>query len=346
MRADEKFLPIDLHLDEDARMSLLPNEFKEREALVMEVVKKTEDYKKEQKRINKAIKTLKNRLPEKKTKKGKDSIKKEIEDLKKQKPVKPRTLITKKMVEENRLVEDLTFSPAVGKLPEKSDGDVFVRTSSSDERFIKKYAKDIKKSEVLTKKASKSVALKKAERKYQFKNGLGVSSVKKQEMKDFDEDTWVVIVCRMAKAIPTLVELTDIEIKKLVYSSPQLSERGFSVVRQMEAILDAEYKKEQYLNILVLNKQFEGLIETKMEEQVFRCVLQRVKTIKAIESQKVRTAYRVKKNLINRLKNYCIKNGWDKNWFFEHFGELPPVKYCVKMDEKKQGFKDEYREIC
>lgn len=149
-------------------------------------------------------------------------------------------------------------------------------------------------------------------------------------IKDFSLEVWILMACRVFKSIPNLIALLDLDVKRIAFNSPRLSERGVSTIRQLEALTQYAERKEQYLNLYVLNKIFAGLLKSPLEREVFLIVFQRSKDIKQLESQKLRTAYRIRRTMLKRFKEFCLSRGYDKEWFFEHFGNLPPIRYFAE----------------
>ena len=152
-----------------------------------------------------------------------------------------------------------------------------------------------------------------------------------EKLKAFTLEEWVVMVCRLFDAMPSLINLMDLDIRRIAYTSPVLTAKGMTTIHQLEMMLESKERKEQYLNIYVLNQDFAELLKNDEERKVFRYVLQGSPgKIKKKNGQKLRTAYRIRRNILNRLKEFCISHGFSQDWFYDHFSCLPPVLYLAE----------------
>ena len=159
-------------------------------------------------------------------------------------------------------------------------------------------------------------------------------------LKNFSLEIWILMVCRIYKSIPNLIALIDLDVKRIAYNSPRLSERGMSTIKQLESLQKMVDRKEQYLNLYVLNKLFAGMLENEMEREVFLIVFQRSKDMRQLESQKLRTAYRVRRNILKRFKEFCLTKGYDANWFYNHFSGLSPVRYFAEVHDNDKRLEE------
>lgn len=149
-------------------------------------------------------------------------------------------------------------------------------------------------------------------------------------LKNYPVDEWILLVTRLYKALTNLLKLIDLEVESIVVNSPRLAERGQSTIKQLEELIQYRDYKIELINVYCLNKIFAGLLENDYEREIFLVVMQRKKQLKQIESQKLRTAYRKRREILKRLREYCIVHGMDRNWFYEHFAWLPIVQYYAE----------------
>lgn len=143
----------------------------------------------------------------------------------------------------------------------------------------------------------------------------------------YSVEQWIETVCKYYRALPTLINLEKIEIDGLVKISPKMSSKGVSAVKQLEKILDIQDKKQQYLNMYALNKQFEKLCVSKKEIGLFKCMFQHNECIREKYGTTARSAYRAKARMMLRFVNFCALKGYNSPWFYSHFAHLPVIRY-------------------
>ena len=207
-------------------------------------------------------------------------------------------------------------------------------------KFEKEHVKDFNRCEVKRKSNEELVIQSDTERyvtkkaNYKKRMGLEPATSVNKILKNYSLEEWVVLTCRLFDAMPSMINLMDIDIKRIAYTSPVLSAKGMSTIKQLEILMQSKERKEQYLNIYVLNQMFVGLLKNDEERKVFRYVLQGTTgSIKKRYGDRLRTAYRIRKNIINRCKEYCLSMGYDEDWFYCHFADLPPVHYVVEEEK-------------
>lgn len=157
----------------------------------------------------------------------------------------------------------------------------------------------------------------------------------------FNVAQWIETVCWYYKLLPTFVNLENIEIKGRVMVSPKMSDSGISAIKQLEKIVEAQNRKEQYLNMYALNRQFENLCINSEEVKIFKCLFQRCRSIREEYGTKLRTAYRAKEKLMSRFLSYCKMKGYSSPWFYSHFAHLPMVSYDVGRRDYQNRTKEQ-----
>lgn len=148
-----------------------------------------------------------------------------------------------------------------------------------------------------------------------------------EKLRNFSVDEWIVLATRVYRAIPNLLKLIDLDVSNIVANSNKLSERGMGTIKQLEELIILKDQKVELLNLYCLNQIFAGLLTTDNEREIFLVCMQRKKHMSQLESQKLRTAYRKRREILKRFREYAIVHGMDRAWFFEHFAFLPVVKY-------------------
>lgn len=150
-----------------------------------------------------------------------------------------------------------------------------------------------------------------------------------EKLKSMSEDEWIMCILRLFKTIPLLISAIDLDVKRIAYNSGRYNAMHVTTITQMETILQLNDKKEMLLNMYVLNKLLAGLCLTYEERMVFLCVMQRSMGSDKITSQKLRTAYRTRRRLLRRFREFLLKRGYDAGWFYDHFSFLPCVHYYI-----------------
>lgn len=178
-----------------------------------------------------------------------------------------------------------------------------------------------------------------------FKSQLNFESANdaNRYLQDMGLEEWVMVVCGLFRAMPTLIKLEDLDVINMAVSGPVLSAKGMTTIEQLEIMLQAKERKEQYLNIYVLNKMFAKLLKNDDEREVFKYLFLRPEKGSARKrfGSKLRNAYRIKSKLLSRFKGMCEEKGYGAVWFYYHFAELPPV---VALIESKLGYESESAE--
>jgi len=223
-----------------------------------------------------------------------------------------------------------SLSKPTGRI-DKFNQDVFYNKFEQEhfKDFDRCEVKRKSKADLVIKSDMESYVQKKSE--YRNKMGLKPASDAFSKLKAFTLEDWIKVVCRLFDAMPSMINLMDIDIKRIAYTSPVLSAKGMSTLKQLEMLLQSKERKEQYLNIYVLNQMFIERLKNDEERKIFRHVLQAAPgSIKKRYGDKLRKAYRLRKNIINRCKEYCYSMGYDEDWFYGHFAQLPPVLYLIQ----------------
>lgn len=337
-----KDCPLDLHLDEDGRFALTDEELNERLIRFEELDEKAVNFRKKEKKIQNEIKRLSLRLTFAKKAATKKSLTKKIESLQASLK-KDYPLITLDEARKTNLIYDLRYTPGDSKLPECDAVAGFSRVSDLDTDFYFKHEDLIKSLELFSPDNPPSLyeRLARARREFKFKI--------RSKNDTFYEDVilpkvslsgWVRAVCRISRAIPTLVQLIDNELNLISRRPEEFSANGFSTVRLLERFTSRLRLKEQYLNVFVLAKEFEKVLKNKFERQVYDCLIKKSKKIKnTIDPSRVRTAYRHRGEIVNKIKACCVKKGYDKEWFMNHFGDLPPIKKLLTVEFEKEALR-------
>lgn len=159
----------------------------------------------------------------------------------------------------------------------------------------------------------------------------------------FSVEQWIETVCRYYRALPTLINLENVEINGRVMVSPKMSSYGVSAIKQLEKIVEIQSRKEQYLNMYALNKQFENLCINPKEVGIFKCLFQRCRCAREKYGTKIRTAYRTKEKMMSRFVSYCEMKGYSSPWFYSHFASLPVVCYDVGRRDLQAKLKKQYK---
>lgn len=159
-------------------------------------------------------------------------------------------------------------------------------------------------------------------------------SIKKKDvlnyLKNYPIDEWILLITRLYKALTNLLKLIDLQVESIVVNSNRLQEKGIGTIQQLEELILYQDYKVELLNAYCLNKMWAGLLEDDYEREIFLVVLQRKKQVRQIESQKLRTAYRKRREIVKRFREFCIIHGLDREWFYEHFAFLPIVQYYAE----------------
>ena len=159
----------------------------------------------------------------------------------------------------------------------------------------------------------------------------------RQVLKDYKVEEWVYLCCSLGAGVPSMVAAIDCTINRIAYEKNRYQERNVNLVHLMDTMMELMEHKEMLLNIYVLNKIFAGLVKTKEEQEVFLCVIQKSKPSNTIDGAKLRTAYRTRRNLIRRFREWCLVRGYTSEWFYDHFADVPAVRYaCENVDIKKR----------
>lgn len=167
-------------------------------------------------------------------------------------------------------------------------------------------------------------------------NSLPKTVASCQKIKDMSVDEWILCVINLFKSIPPLVTLIDLDVKRIAFNSGRYNVKHCSTISQIETILRLKEQKEMLLNIYVLNKFFAGLTLNYQERMVFLCVMQKSLPAEKITSQKLRTAYRTRRVMLRRFREFCLRRGYTAEWFYNHFAFLPCVKYYVENTKAKE----------
>lgn len=328
-------IPLDLHLDEDSRFALTDDEMNLRLQKFKDLEKQAIIYDKNEKKILNEIKRLTLRLESAKKSSTKKSLTKKIEALR-DKTKRPEGVMTLKQAKESKLLYDLRFEPGQESVPLTSTCSAAPNCSFDDSDFYFKHEDLIKSLNLLNPENPPSLYQKLAEERRKYR-------LKQVEHKNtFYEDNilprvslagWVKTICRISRAVPTLVQLIDNEVNWISRSPEDARQGGVSTVRLLERFTSRLRLKEQYLNIFVFSKELEQVLKTKFERQVYDCFIKKCKKVKnTIDPKKVRTAYRHKNDIVLKMVRATEKHGYNKEWFQNHFGDLPPVKKLL-IDE-------------
>ena len=214
---------------------------------------------------------------------------------------------------------------------EQFEQDVFYK------KFEKEKAKEFDRCEVSRKNKDQMVIMNNTERyvkaKSEFHKELhfAPANLVFKTLKEMNEEDWIALVCNLFDVMPSLINLEDLDINRVAFTSPVLSAKGMSTCMQLEVLLQAKERKEQYLNIYVLNKMFAKLLKNDDERAVFKYILQgNDESVRKVFGSKLRTAYRLRNKLLLRIKDYCLSKGYDRVWFYDHFAELPPIMCAVE----------------
>ena len=161
-----------------------------------------------------------------------------------------------------------------------------------------------------------------------------------EKLKNTSLEVWIAMVCRVYKSLESMISALDIDFKRIVFNSARLSERGMTTIKQLEHLAQIRAVKDQYMNLYVLNKMWANLLKTRDERLVFLVVLQRAVKTNKLTSQKLRTAYRIRRNIIKRFKEFCLVKGYDQEWFFEHFCEIPAIRYFAEHHDTEKRIEE------
>lgn len=338
--------PLDLHLDEDMRFALSDEEMNERMNKFKNLEEQTKEYIRHEKKVNSEIKRLTSRLDSAKKSSTKKSLTKKIETLQASLK-KDFSLMTVAEAKKNNRLYDLRYNPGEELVSGEVESVVgSFRVSTNENDFYFKNEDIIKSLQLFNPENPPSLyeKLSKARREYRLRMGVKNNT--------FYEDSilsrvslagWVKAIARVSRTIPTLVQLIDNELNLISKNPEELSLNGFSTVRLLERFTSRIKLKEQYLNLFVLGKEFEKCLKNKFEHQVYDCFLKKSKKVKnTISPSRVRTAYRYRSVLVGKIKTRCQKLGYTREWFIEHFGDLPPIKklLIVEFEREAQRMKE------
>lgn len=337
-----KDCPIDLHLDEDSRFALTDEEMNERLSKFKELEDKAILSRKNEKKIQNEIKRLSLRLTFAKKPATKNSLTEKINELKASIGC-DYPLMTIDEAKEKNLFYDTRYNPGDKTFPEKLENVGGFRASASDRDFYFKNEHIIKSLSLFNPENPPTLydRLAKERREYRLRAGVKKNNFYEDEiLPHVSLSGWVKAVARVSRAIPTLVQLIDNELDMISKRPEELSLNGFSTVRLLERFTSRLRLKEQYLNVYVLGKEFEKILKNKFEVQVYDCFIKKSKKVKnTISPNRIRTAYRYRAVVIDKIINYCNIHGYDKEWFVRHFGELPPIKKLLTVEFEREALK-------
>lgn len=155
-----------------------------------------------------------------------------------------------------------------------------------------------------------------------------------EKLKSLSLARWIEVCCSVHQTIMASVVAIDLNIKKIAEGSGKYRLEGLSTIAQLEKVLELKEQKEMLINIYMLNSFFAALLKSEDEQDIFAAFFLKMDDIVEASDAKLRSLYRGKRRVMKRLKEFCLRRGYNEEWFFYHFAYVPSVRYAV---EDSQG---------